>query len=1042
VVKSCHKKDIPMVEDHYKKIVTSAPFGYIHCKIEKDQNNKFTQCTIVEANKAFEQLTQLPQEQIIGKTIRDVLPGIEKNGVDCFRVFQSPPGDNVSVEKEFQVGDRCFRLHIQFISSEYCNLLFTDLTQHKKALQELEESKEQFEVAINGTNDGIWDWDLRTNTLFLSKRWKNMLGYRDEELSNKMETFVNLTYEEDRERVNEYVQEYLQGSIEKYSIEFRMKHKDGSLRWILAKGEALRDPDGKPYRMAGSHSDITERKEIQKSIAEKKEHIESLLHAIPDLMFVLDRNGVFIDLKSGHKESLYLPREQFIGKPMGEVMPKGLAETIIQGIHNVLEGKKVEPIQYQLPIGTNILDYEARLTAADSQHVIAMVRDVTVLKQTEAALIESREKAIQASKAKSEFLANMSHEIRTPLNGVIGFTDLLLNTPLNLAQKQYAENANTSGKVLLGIINDILDFSKIEAGKLELDLIETDLVQLVEETVDIIKYHASQKNLELLMNLPLSMPRYAVLDPVRLKQVLMNLLSNAVKFTEQGEIEVRVQFSESKPTTGEYIFSVRDTGIGISEEQKKKLFQSFSQGDSSTTRKYGGTGLGLVISNLLVEKMGGTIHLKSSPGKGSVFSFTLQFPISKKDQEKPPLTIDVKRVLVVDDNDQNRLILKDTLAYWGIEYVGCDNGLECLRILANSEPFDVIIMDYHMPYMDGLETIRKIKEDSLITSRQSPIIMLHSSSDNHNLREESKKLEVDYFLVKPVKSSDLLQYLHNIHQKKPLENDKSEPLSRNESGSFKEAKKFLIVIAEDVDMNMMLAKALLMDVLPNTTILEAKDGLEAVKLVQTHPVDLVFMDVQMPVLDGLDATRRIRKEEQHHHAKHIPIVALTAGALTEEKQRCLQAGMDDFLPKPIHIETLHSILRKHLFTTPTTEEEESSIEKWMPETQKHFDKEELLSRIGNNTKMFQYSLAISNNIPQRLSLLKEAIAQENPEKMKQAAHSLKGAASMISFNELARLGSIIEANFDKKPTLLQKIFHKIEKEWELLQTIIEKEKEQ
>ena len=237
-----------------------------------------------------------------------------------------------------------------------------------------------------------------------------------------------------------------------------------------------------------------------------------------------------------------------------------------------------------------------------------------------------------------------------------------------------------------------------------------------------------------------------------LKQVLTNLLSNAVKFTDNGEIEIKVQFNKIEPNMGEFNFSVRDTGIGISEEQKNKLFQSFSQGDSSTTRKYGGTGLGLVISNLLVKKMGGSIELESAPGKGSIFFFSVKFPIIENHKEKEVVNIDVKRVLVVDDNDQNRLILKDTLEYWGIEFVGCDNGLECLRMLAEDKQFDLIIMDYHMPYIDGLETIRKIKGNPSISSK-SPIIMLHSSSDNHELREESKNLEVDYFLVKPVKSS-------------------------------------------------------------------------------------------------------------------------------------------------------------------------------------------------------------------------------------------------------------------------------------------------
>ncbi|HPJ12872.1 MAG TPA: response regulator [Caldisericia bacterium] len=1034
------KKKIAMHNEHYKNIVQTAPFGYAHCNIERDDQNQFSHCLILDVNATFEKLTNLPKEQIIGHTVKEVLPGIENNGIDCFVVFNTPTDKQVSLDKDFQVGNRHFRIHIQFLPSNRCNLLFTDLTDHKKAQAELAETKEQFELAINGTNDGIWDWNIRTDSLFLSKRWKEMLGYQEHELPNKMSSFNDLVYEEDRERVKRYIQRYLQGEIQKYSIEFRMKHKDGTLRWILSKGEAIRLPSGKPYRMAGSHSDITDRKEIQRAIAEKKAYIESLLHAIPDLMFVLDHNGVFIDVKSGHMESLYLPRKQFIGKPIAEVLPKELAESIIQGIHNVLERKPQDPIQYQLPIHDEMRDYEARLTLA-GQRVIGMVRDITVLKKTEADLIQSKEKAIKASKAKSEFLANMSHEIRTPLNGVIGFTDLLLKTPLNTSQKQYAENANTSGKALLAIINDILDLSKIEAGKLELENVETDLIQLMEDAIDIVKYHASQKNIELLMNISPSIPRFVIADPIRLKQVLMNLLSNAVKFTAQGEIELEVKYDTISKDHGKYTFSVRDTGIGITDEQKTRLFHSFSQGDSSTTRKFGGTGLGLTISNLLVAKMGATIELDSMPGEGSTFYFTISLPIVEKWYEEEPKKLDVHRVLVVDDNDQNRQILKDNLEYWGIEFVGCDNGLECLRILENSKPFDVIIMDYHMPYMDGIETIKKIKENPRITSSQSPIIMLHSSSENHQLRQESKALGVDFFLVKPVKSDELLHHLQHLKKSDPLPQQSDFTATQKAKDEKVLSKQYQVLIAEDVEMNMMLAKALLNDILPESIIWEANDGEQAVRMVQNHQIDLVFMDVQMPVLDGLDATRKIRQWEQSKH-KHIPIVALTAGALSEEKERCLQAGMDDFLPKPIHIETLRSLVTKHLFHESNHPEIQPSIDEWISHSHKHFDKEELLGRIGNNKQMYHYSLEISKNIPPRLKHLEEAIDLKDQTKIKQTAHSLKGAASMISFNEMSRLASFVEANFDKDVQILQTVVQKMHEEWNFLENVIKQELEE
>jgi PAS domain S-box-containing protein len=485
-----------------------------------------------------------------------------------------------------------------------------DLTETKKVELELIKMKEQYELAINGTNDGIWDWYITTNNLFLSKRWKEILGYKDDELENNFNTFMKLLHENDKSRVNDYLQKYLTGIIKKYEIEFKMIHKNGSIRWILAKGEAIRDADGKPYRMAGSHSDITERKIAEEQLKKAKAQAES------------------------------------------------------------------------------------------------------------------------ANKAKSEFLANMSHEIRTPLNSIIGFTDLLVKTPLNSTQKQYAENVNIAGHSLLGIINDILDFSKIEAGKLDLELLKTDIIQLTEEASDIIKYQAGRKGLELLLDIQPGIPRFAVVDALRLKQMLTNLLGNAVKFTEQGEIILKLEHSLNSQNESLFTFSVSDTGIGITEEQLKKLFKAFSQADTSTTRKYGGTGLGLVISNMLAEKMGSKISVKSEVAKGSTFYFTIKTESEYGEKIDYKNLDEIKNVLVIDDNANNRLILEHLFQGWNINFTGCDNGLDALKILDSSKHFDVIIVDYNMPYIDGLETIRLIRENLNLHADKQPVILLHSSSDD------------------------------------------------------------------------------------------------------------------------------------------------------------------------------------------------------------------------------------------------------------------------------------------------------------------------
>jgi CheY-like chemotaxis protein/nitrogen-specific signal transduction histidine kinase len=542
-----------------------------------------------------------------------------------------------------------------------------------------------------------------------------------------------------------------------------------------------------------------------------------------------------------------------------------------------------------------------------------MLVNIRKRREIEQALKDATEQAQAASKAKSEFLANMSHEIRTPLNGVIGFTELLLKTPLTAVQQQYAQHANTSGQALLGIINDILDLSKIEAGKLDLEIIQTDIVELIEQTADIIKYHAGQKQLELLLSVAPTMPRLAHVDPVRLKQILINLLSNAVKFTEQGEVELKLEFTAIDQTRGRYAFTVRDTGIGIAEDQKKKLFNAFSQADSSTTRRFGGTGLGLAISNLLAEKMGGRIEVHSIFGKGSNFHFAIETTYAHDDEKPEQEPLPVKRILVVDDNDNNRLILEHNFAHWGIDYVGCDNGSTALALLEQAPPFDVLIVDYHMPGMDGLETIALIREALHLTPERMPIILLHSSSDDPALRSECKKLGVRFNLTKPVKARELHRFLRNIYSSEARESAPSRPAVESPAETEHNGPR-TVLVAEDVATNMMLIKILLKKTIPGVEILEAGNGLEAVEAVRTHPIDLVLMDVQMPELDGLAATRLIRKEEQDT-ARHIPIIALTAGALQEERERCLASGMDDFLTKPVQPAALAELHRK-FFAAP------------------------------------------------------------------------------------------------------------------------------
>ncbi|EKB50804.1 GAF domain-containing hybrid sensor histidine kinase/response regulator [Cecembia lonarensis] len=526
--------------------------------------------------------------------------------------------------------------------------------------------------------------------------------------------------------------------------------------------------------------------------------------------------------------------------------------------------------------------------------------------ELESFLIQAKEEAEAANRSKSEFLANMSHEIRTPLNGVIGFTDLLMNSDLSNEQRQYVLSANISAHSLLGLINDILDFSKIEAGKLEIEQLETDILDLAEETADIVKFNTAKKQIEFLLNIPHDIPRYFQVDPIRLKQILVNLLGNAIKFTEKGEVELSIYFKEIQGADNEglFTFSVRDTGIGISDEQKPKLFRSFSQADASTTRRYGGTGLGLVISQMLAEKMDTQIAFESELGRGSRFYFTIRSPFKRSDQ--PEKSFDVSKVLIIDDNKNNRNILRDILANWSISTAEAGNAIEALTHLEKNQDFDVIIVDYHMPYMDGISTIREIKK--LFARKpevKSPKIILYSSADDMRLESAIKELGIDAKLIKPAKVSELFHCLQRLSHSSA----KPQALPQNTKDILEETNQssFNILIAEDVPLNMLLLKTIISNKYPKAKITEAFNGQKAIDAYKKEKPDLIFMDVQMPEKDGFEATFEIRELEKAS-GEFTPIVALTAGALESEKQRCLNAGMNYFLTKPIDKEKLAEVL--------------------------------------------------------------------------------------------------------------------------------------